>query len=84
MDWGALVANFGGVFGLFMGGSILSVVEIVYYFSIKLFAIYFSSDQRKVKSIKSRKKSGIKKYRRPIFVVNVVENEHQKQSGYLA
>uniref|UniRef100_A0A1I8Q8M8 Pickpocket protein 28-like n=1 Tax=Stomoxys calcitrans TaxID=35570 RepID=A0A1I8Q8M8_STOCA len=31
-----LVANFGGVLGLFMGVSILSVVEIIYHFTLRL------------------------------------------------
>uniref|UniRef100_A0A1I8PG23 Pickpocket protein 28-like n=1 Tax=Stomoxys calcitrans TaxID=35570 RepID=A0A1I8PG23_STOCA len=33
-----LLANFGGVFGLFMGISILSVVEIIYHLSLRLWS----------------------------------------------
>uniref|UniRef100_A0A1I8Q523 Pickpocket protein 28-like n=1 Tax=Stomoxys calcitrans TaxID=35570 RepID=A0A1I8Q523_STOCA len=33
-----LLANFGGVFGLFMGISILSIVEMIYHFSLRLWS----------------------------------------------
>ncbi|XP_075167591.1 pickpocket protein 28-like [Haematobia irritans] len=33
-----LLANFGGVFGLFMGISILSVVEVIYHFTLRLWS----------------------------------------------
>ncbi|XP_067617771.1 pickpocket protein 19-like [Eurosta solidaginis] len=32
-----LLANFGGIFGLFLGGSLMSLVELVYYFTIGLY-----------------------------------------------
>lgn len=32
-----LIANIGGLFGLFMGVSILSLVEIIYFSTIRLF-----------------------------------------------
>lgn len=32
-----LIANCGGIFGLFIGLSSLSVIEIIYFFSVRLF-----------------------------------------------
>ncbi|XP_058456866.1 sodium channel protein Nach-like [Malaya genurostris] len=40
MTWDSLLAGFGGIFGLCMGGSVLSIVELSYYFFVKLFALY--------------------------------------------
>nr|CAD7403343.1 unnamed protein product [Timema cristinae] len=36
MTWDALFATFGGIFGLCLGGSVISLVELVYHFTIKL------------------------------------------------
>lgn len=32
-----LLANCGGLFGLFMGASLLSIVEMIYYFTIRIY-----------------------------------------------
>ncbi|KFB51116.1 AGAP006704-PA-like protein [Anopheles sinensis] len=40
MTWDSLVATFGGIFGLCMGGSVLSLVEMLYYFTVKPFTAY--------------------------------------------
>ncbi|XP_055621968.1 sodium channel protein Nach-like [Toxorhynchites rutilus septentrionalis] len=40
MTWDSLLASFGGIFGLCMGGSVLSIVELFYYFTVKPFTIY--------------------------------------------
>ncbi|XP_029735277.2 sodium channel protein Nach-like [Aedes albopictus] len=40
MTWDSLLASFGGIFGLCMGGSVLSIVELFYYFVVKPFAFY--------------------------------------------
>uniref|UniRef100_A0A182N7Q2 Uncharacterized protein n=1 Tax=Anopheles dirus TaxID=7168 RepID=A0A182N7Q2_9DIPT len=40
MTWDSLVATFGGIFGLCMGGSVLSIVELLYYFTVKPFTVY--------------------------------------------
>ncbi|XP_037044653.1 sodium channel protein Nach-like [Bradysia coprophila] len=37
MTWDGLLAAFGGIFGLCLGGSVLSLVEMVYYFTLRLF-----------------------------------------------
>ncbi|XP_053663721.1 pickpocket protein 11-like [Anopheles marshallii] len=47
MTWDSLVATFGGIFGLCMGGSVLSIVELFYYFTIKPFTLYQSGSKRK-------------------------------------
>lgn len=36
MTWDGLFASFGGIFGLCLGGSILSLVEMAYFFTIRL------------------------------------------------
>uniref|UniRef100_A0A182JHD4 Pickpocket n=1 Tax=Anopheles atroparvus TaxID=41427 RepID=A0A182JHD4_ANOAO len=40
MTWDSLVATFGGIFGLCMGGSVLSIVEMLFYFTVKPFTAY--------------------------------------------
>ncbi|KFB51117.1 AGAP006703-PA-like protein [Anopheles sinensis] len=40
VTWQTLVATFGGIFGLCMGGSILSLVEMIYHFGITPFIVY--------------------------------------------
>uniref|UniRef100_A0A182UUX0 Uncharacterized protein n=1 Tax=Anopheles merus TaxID=30066 RepID=A0A182UUX0_ANOME len=50
MTWDSLVATFGGIFGLCMGGSVLSIVELVYYFTIKPFTV-----QREAKRAKRKR-----------------------------
>ncbi|XP_053674695.1 sodium channel protein Nach-like [Anopheles nili] len=40
VTWQTLVATFGGIFGLCMGGSILSLVEMLYHFGITPFVEY--------------------------------------------
>ncbi|KFB49820.1 hypothetical protein ZHAS_00017840 [Anopheles sinensis] len=41
------LANCGGVLGLFMGVSLLSLVEMIYYFSIRPFTIFYAYQERK-------------------------------------
>lgn len=36
MTWDGLFAAFGGIFGLCLGGSVLSIVEMCYFFTIRL------------------------------------------------
>lgn len=36
MTWDGLFASFGGIFGLCLGGSVLSLVEMAYFFTIRL------------------------------------------------
>ncbi|XP_048509629.1 uncharacterized protein LOC105687428 [Athalia rosae] len=37
LTWDGLFASFGGIFGLCLGGSIVSLVELIYYFAVKIF-----------------------------------------------
>lgn len=37
MTWDGLLAAFGGIFGLCLGGSVLSLVEMAYYFTLRLY-----------------------------------------------
>ncbi|XP_058066216.1 sodium channel protein Nach-like [Anopheles bellator] len=46
MTWDSLVATFGGIFGLCMGGSVLSIVELLYYFTVKPFTVYKAHSKR--------------------------------------
>lgn len=36
----AFAASFGGIFGLCLGGSLISFIEIFYFFSLRLYASY--------------------------------------------
>lgn len=36
-EWFEILSNFGGTFGLFMGMSIISLIEIITYFTYKWF-----------------------------------------------
>ncbi|XP_055610183.1 pickpocket protein 28-like [Uranotaenia lowii] len=47
MTWDSLLASFGGIFGLCMGGSVLSIVELVYYFLIKPFTFYKQGEDQR-------------------------------------
>ncbi|XP_052859747.1 sodium channel protein Nach-like [Anopheles cruzii] len=49
MTWDSLVATFGGIFGLCMGGSVLSIVELLYYFTVKPFTVYKAHSKRSQK-----------------------------------
>lgn len=37
MTWDGLLAAFGGIFGLCLGGSVISLVEMIYYFTLRLY-----------------------------------------------
>lgn len=37
MTWDGLLAAFGGIFGLCLGGSVISLVEMAYYFTLRLY-----------------------------------------------
>ena len=41
MSWDAFFAAFGGIFGLCLGGSIISLIEVFYYFIIKIFSLIY-------------------------------------------
>uniref|UniRef100_A0A8D8FEW8 Sodium channel protein Nach n=2 Tax=Culex pipiens TaxID=7175 RepID=A0A8D8FEW8_CULPI len=47
MTWDVLLAAFGGIFGLCMGGSVLSVVELLYYFFVKPVTFYKQDQKRR-------------------------------------
>ncbi|XP_055530563.1 sodium channel protein Nach-like [Wyeomyia smithii] len=47
MTWDSLLAAFGGILGLCMGGSVLSIVELLYYFTVKPFTLYQLGVQEK-------------------------------------
>ncbi|EDW81151.1 uncharacterized protein Dwil_GK11905 [Drosophila willistoni] len=52
-----LLANFGGIIGLFLGASLLSGVELIYYFTIGLYL--YLRNQRNIKPQKVAEKSPI-------------------------
>lgn len=37
----SISASFGGIFGLCLGGSLISFIEIFYFFSLKLYSSYY-------------------------------------------
>uniref|UniRef100_A0A182PHT6 Pickpocket n=1 Tax=Anopheles epiroticus TaxID=199890 RepID=A0A182PHT6_9DIPT len=82
MTWDSLVATFGGIFGLCMGGSVLSIVELVYYFTIKPFTLHRSTK-------KARKSNGHSGNSRKITVRPYVTRydaamAHQYPAGYFS
>ncbi len=42
-------ASFGGIFGLCLGGSLISFIEIFYFFSLKLYASYQGMIQTEIR-----------------------------------
>ncbi|XP_012054823.1 PREDICTED: pickpocket protein 28-like [Atta cephalotes] len=53
ISWDSLLASFGGIFGLCLGGSVLSVIELVYLLARQLF-------RRQKKMLKCQKQSRMK------------------------
>ncbi|KAL7726844.1 hypothetical protein ACLKA6_001911 [Drosophila palustris] len=41
-----LLANFGGIIGLFLGASLLSAIELIYYFTIGLYLYLFNGNRK--------------------------------------
>lgn len=41
-SWSDFIASAGGLFSLCMGASILSIVELIYYFVLHIFVTYFN------------------------------------------
>lgn len=37
-------ASFGGIFGLCLGGSVISMIELLFYFTVRLFSSYAGND----------------------------------------
>lgn len=56
------VASFGGIFGLCLGGSIISLVEFVYYFTFELYAAL--QQRRQHVRLTSRRHRELKQQRR--------------------
>ncbi|XP_050440596.1 sodium channel protein Nach-like isoform X2 [Adelges cooleyi] len=49
VTWDTLVASIGGIFGLCLGGSVLSIVELIYYFTIRLYKKIHETNKRQKK-----------------------------------
>lgn len=49
----AFIANAGGLFGLFMGASLLSFVELIYFFTLRLFCTKRTEAKAKIQAIKN-------------------------------
>lgn len=47
LTWDGLFASFGGIFGLCLGGSLISLIEFVYYFTFHLFNATVTAPERK-------------------------------------
>lgn len=58
MSWDGLFASFGGIFSLCLGGSVLCLVEVGYFFTIRLAMNCFGRTvaMRKIKEQKKKKK----------------------------
>lgn len=53
------LANCGGLLGLFMGVSVLSIVEVIYYFTLRLGCTLRIRKSRKRKSLRLQRKNAI-------------------------
>ncbi|XP_050535606.1 pickpocket protein 28-like isoform X2 [Daktulosphaira vitifoliae] len=51
VTWDTIVASLGGIFGLCLGGSVLSIVELIFYFTIRLFRRIHDNKRKKQKTI---------------------------------
>lgn len=88
--WDGLFASFGGIFGLCLGGSILSLVEMSYFFTIRLTLIIYRRivNMNKDKA-DGQQKSQVERQResfqravaesRPIYSLTPVLNKHYKR-----
>lgn len=43
--WNDILSNIGGLCGLFMGASLLSIVELLYYLTLRIFFTYNNENQ---------------------------------------
>ncbi|XP_049886391.1 degenerin del-1-like, partial [Pectinophora gossypiella] len=67
-SWDQMMANLGGIFGLCLGGSIISLLELVWFILDFIFTMW--------KTLRNRKPSPIKKH---VFVVSPkLENKYPK------
>ena len=83
MTWDALFASFGGIFGLCLGGSILSLVELGYFFTVRLLVtIYRKLTDRKEKLEKRRLRRKQKELAsgRHVYSLTPVLNVYFKES----
>ncbi|KAG8240381.1 hypothetical protein J437_LFUL002522 [Ladona fulva] len=58
--WVDLLVSFGGVAGLFLGFSLLSGVEIIYYFVVRTFGLIFVIPAKKLRKVKNQNKKNKK------------------------
>lgn len=50
--WDSFLAAFGGIFGLCLGGSLLSLVEVIYFASFKLISLFISNkNENKIQTV---------------------------------
>ncbi|KAJ1524950.1 hypothetical protein ONE63_009806 [Megalurothrips usitatus] len=67
------LSNSGGILGLFLGFSFLSVVEIAYFLSLRIFCLW-SRKQNNVKSkVRARKKLKLDDNDKPVAVINNIQ-----------
>ncbi len=62
------VAACGGILGLFLGISLLSIVELVYYFSLRLFCSYRLKNAEK-NTVQVDLENGVDQKKQPITFV---------------
>ncbi|CAG9857482.1 unnamed protein product [Phyllotreta striolata] len=67
--WVDLLVSFGGIAGLFLGFSLLSAVEILYYFTIRLYCVALKKERPNRVDLKARKIT-VKGFEVPIPVVS--------------
>lgn len=61
--WDSFLAAFGGILGLCLGGSLLSLVELVYYATFKFTCLFLSNkNDNKIRKVASQKNGDQKPY----------------------
>lgn len=50
-------ASFGGIFGLCLGGSVISLVELIYFFSLRLYSIVIDRSAGGGRAVESKRVS---------------------------
>lgn len=72
------LANCGGLLGLFMGVSVLSIIEVIYYFTLRLGCTLQIRRLRKRKSIRQARKDAVAPAEKDIPNIMIVTPAEEK------
>lgn len=80
MTWDGLFASIGGIFGLCLGGSVLSLVEMGYFFTIRLALTIYrkligKAKEREIQKKQRKSRKALANSRR-IYTLTPILNSH--------